>query len=125
MTIGASNVTLSIKNASLSFGKFYSGTNKDDEISADTVDAIVITNGNNALVSSCGREDASAGTTGSFSLYDGMVKIGDYSWDCPWGSKTNTSTWAPANSTHYVTQVTGANLDSGALGNIAIQCVKI
>ncbi|OYY23501.1 MAG: hypothetical protein B7Y65_03535 [Azorhizobium sp. 35-67-15] len=42
-----------------------------------------------------GRENASSGTEGSFDLYDGEMNIGNYYWDCPWGRKTNTSTWTP------------------------------
>ncbi|MBF4285183.1 aegerolysin family protein, partial [Vibrio anguillarum] len=51
------------------------------------------------------------------------------SWDCPWGSKTNTSTWTPSGPqpplNKYITSQTGANLDSGALGTVIIQTTQI
>jgi hypothetical protein len=125
MTVGATGTTLSIKNAQLAWGKFYQYNDKDREVSSDDVNKIQIASGNVAVIASCGREDAASGTEGSFDLYDGEVNVGTYYWDCPWGSKTNTSTWTPSLNENYVTQVTGANLDSGALGNVTIKCVKI
>ncbi|MCJ1947052.1 aegerolysin family protein, partial [Pseudomonas aeruginosa] len=35
---------------------------------------------------SCGRENASSGTQGSFDCYDGNTKMGTFSWDDPWKS---------------------------------------
>lgn len=127
ITIDAIDVTLSVKHATYQWGKFYQIPNKDDEVSIETINEMVIPAGGSNVIAACGRENASSGTEGSFELYDGDTLIGEYYWDCPWGSKTNTSLWKPNDTVleQYVTQVTGANLDSGALGNLTIKCVKL
>ncbi len=51
------------------------------------------------------------------------VKIGTYSWDCPYLSPTNTSTWSPGDKT-FVVQQSGANLSSGALGTVTLDIAK-
>lgn len=122
-TLQPMGFTLSVKNAKLQWGKFYANGNKDQEISAADVDKITVNSGDSATIYTCGRSDAASGTQGSFDLYNGEVKIGTYSWDCPWGSKTNTSTWTP-DSTSYITQQTGGSLDGGALGSITIKVAK-
>ena len=125
ITIGATGTTLSIKNAQHAWGKFFNNPNKDAEISPDDINKITITSGNVGVIASCGREHDASGTEGSFDIYDGETHVGNYYWDCPWVLKSNQSTWTPSLSENYVTQVTGANLDSGALGNVTIRCVKI
>ncbi|WP_350940942.1 aegerolysin family protein [Vibrio metschnikovii] len=57
-------------------------------------------------------------------MYRDDTHVGNYYWDCPWGSKKNTSTWTNDNS-NFITQVTGGNLDSGAIGNVSIVSVYI
>lgn len=121
--ISSANSNVTIKNAVHEWGKFYTG-NKDNEVSPDKIDGVTIHSGDAYTISACGRENASSGTEGSFDLYDGSTHIGSYSWDCPWGSKTNYSTWHPAGSDNYIAQVTGGNLDSGALGNVNIKIAK-
>lgn len=115
--------TLSIKNATLKWGKFYQEGNKDTEIKADEINTITIPSGETRTISACGRESASSGTEGTFDIYDGTTKVGTYSWDCPYISKTNTSTWQ-STSDKYIVQCTGGSLDSGALGSILIKVVK-
>uniref|UniRef100_UPI00188CE034 aegerolysin family protein n=1 Tax=Vibrio anguillarum TaxID=55601 RepID=UPI00188CE034 len=93
------------------------------------IDGHIIERGTSLSINACGRSDASSGTEGSFELYDGPTHVGTYSWDCPWGSKTNTSTWTPSGPqpplNKYITSQTGANLDSGALGTVIIQTTQI
>jgi hypothetical protein len=125
ITITSRGTTLSIRNATLKYGKFHQTGNKDAEISADDINKITIKSNSKAVINSCGREHSPSGTEGSFEIFDGEVKVGEYYWDCPWGSKKNTSIFTPSGSEDYVTQVTGGNLDSGALGNISIKCVKL
>ncbi len=129
ITIYPANFNATIKNAAHSWGKFYTNGNKDDEIQPSAIDGTVIPAGGSYTISACGREDAASGTEGSFDVYDGDTKVGTYSWDCPWGSKSNTSTWTPFGppppANKYTTQQSGANLDSGALGNVTLQSVKI
>lgn len=121
--VSAKLCDLTIKNVVQEWGKFYKGE-KDNEVDPKNINNTMIKNENSYVISACGRENSPSGTEGSFDLYDGETHIGSYLWDCPWGSKTNTSTWNSDNS-NYVTQVTGANLDSGALGNVNITVVKI
>jgi hypothetical protein len=122
--IRATSFTISVKNANLPWGKFYRLGNKDQEISTDDINKITITSGNSATICSCGRADASAGTEGSFDLYDGDTKVGTYRWDCPWGSKTNSFGWDTVDDDKYTTEATGGNTDSGSIGNVTIKCVK-
>lgn len=134
--IYATNFNVTIKNVAHSWGKFYdskqigvAGGSKDNEYQPSDIEGKVVAAGMSFAINACGREDASSGTEGSFDLYDGTTFVGTYTWDCPWGSKSNSSTWSaagpqpPLNS--YVTQQSGANLDSGALGTVVIQTTKI
>jgi len=122
ITIRPANCKLTIKNVVHQWGKFYSGS-KDKEVDPSSINGTQIDAGDAYAISACGREDSASGTEGSFDLYDGNAHVGTYSWDCPWGSKTNSSTWSPAQD-NYVAQITGANLDSGALGNVEIKVAK-
>lgn len=124
VNISITAFTATIKNAVHPDGKFYESGNKDKEIQPSAIDNQSISAGNNSTINACGRSDAAVGTDGSFDIYDGNTLVGSYSWSCPWGSKANTSTWSPHND-NYVGQQTGANLDSGALGNISLKIVKI
>ncbi|CAJ0552499.1 Ff.00g005770.m01.CDS01 [Fusarium sp. VM40] len=114
---------ISVKNVNLNWGKFFKYNNKDDEISTDEIKKIVIATNKSAGIASCGRSDASSGTEGSLDLYDGDVKICHIYWSCPWGSKTNTFTVNDVDD-NYIVQQTGANLDSGALGNVTVKVAK-
>ncbi len=126
---------MTIKNVAHSWGKFYDsnqigipGGNKDNEYDPSAIEGKVIKAGQSFAINACGREEASSGTEGTFDIYDGQTYVGTYTWDCTWGSKTNSSTWSPAGSQqakNYITQQSGANLDSGALGTVTIQTVKI
>nr|MBT2979859.1 aegerolysin family protein [Vibrio anguillarum] len=94
---------LTLKKGSHSWGKFYdskqigvAGGSKDNEYEPSAIDGHIIERGTSFSINACGRSDASSGTEGSFELYDGPTHVGTYSWDCPWGSKTNTSTWTPS-----------------------------
>lgn len=121
ITIEPKHYDITVKNVHCDWGKFYQGS-KDNEISAEDIDGKVVKEGEKFTIYSCGRSDSSSGTEGAFDIYDGETHVGNYYWSCPWGSKTNTSTWTNDNS-DYITQVTGANLDSGALGNVSLVSV--
>lgn len=136
ITIYALNFDVTLKNVGHSWGKFYdsnqvggAGGNKDNEYQPSAIEGHVIKAGNSFSINACGREDASSGTEGSIELYDGNTQVGTYSWDCPWGIKTNSSTWSPSGPqpplNNYLTSQNGANLDSGALGTVTIQTTKI
>ena len=124
-TVLAVNINVTIKNAGLSWGKFYKFDNKDHELSPDEVNGQVIeidTEGLN-VVSSCGRSDSASGTQGQFDLYDGETKVVTLSWDCPWGSKKNT--WSQSNqSRNYVVSVSGGSHDSGAIGVLTAEVIR-
>ncbi|KAL2148975.1 hypothetical protein VTH82DRAFT_1661 [Thermothelomyces myriococcoides] len=116
------NGTISVKNAGLSWGKFYQPPNKDAEIDAGTVNKITIAPKSSAEIGSCGREDASSGTEGQLDLYDGDTKICHVYWDCPWGSKNNTlqvSGVTPGGD--YFVNVGSWNPNSGAIGEVTLE----
>lgn len=129
--IRAMNFDVTIKDISVSWGKLYDsgrtgseGGDKDKEYSPEKIEGTVIKSGSPFAINACGRSDSASGTAGSFKLYDGDALVGTYSWDCPWGSKTNSSTWL-ASDPRYITQQSGANLDSGALGTVQLKTVKV
>jgi len=119
ITVKPANCSVVLKNLVHNWGKFYIGS-KDNEVPADRLENKVIRPGDAFTFGACGRENASSGTEGSFDVYDDARHVGTYYWDCPWGSKTNTSTWTPG-SDAFIGQQTGANLNSGALGNVLIK----
>jgi hypothetical protein len=129
ITITPANVDVKLKNVAHSWGKFYKTGDKDTEIPVSDIEGTVIAQGSSFTVNACGREDAASGTEGTMDLFDGDTKIGTYTWDCPWGTKSNSSTWSSSGPqpphNKYVVQQSGANLDSGALGNVTIQVVKL
>lgn len=127
ITLQPLNFALSLANVQLKWGKFHEYGNKDKEISINQIKNIIVRPGERAIISSCGREHDPSGTEGSFDImnYDLKVKVGNYYWDCPWGSKKNTSTWSPNLQVNYLTEVAGANLDSGALGNVTIKSLNL
>ncbi len=129
ITIYPTNFTVTIKNIAHSWGKFYKNGNKDDEIQPSDIEGVNIEGGSSYMIEACGRSDSASGTEGTFDLYDGATKIGTYSWDCPWGSKTNSSDWSPSGPqpplNNYTTQQSGANLHSGALGNVVLQTTRL
>eukprot|EP00244_Chara_vulgaris_P006764 TRINITY_DN25506_c0_g1_i1.p1 TRINITY_DN25506_c0_g1~~TRINITY_DN25506_c0_g1_i1.p1 ORF type:complete len:133 (-),score=18.91 TRINITY_DN25506_c0_g1_i1:116-514(-) len=123
ITIRSNGLVVSIKNLNAKFGKFHAVGNKDAEISADDVMVNTTAGGEHIVISSCGRSDSPSGTEGSFDLYEGAAKIGSIYWNCPWGTKGNDFKY-DQNSSIYVVQHTGANYDSGAIGNVEIKVVK-
>ena len=122
LTITSEGTTFSIKNANLKQGKFHETGNKDHEISDEEINNITIESGQSAVINSCGHSESQDGTEGSFDIFDGEVKVGEYYWYCPWGSNTNDSRWTQSHD-HYLIEVCGVNLHSAALGNISIRCV--
>ncbi len=117
-----------IKGLSADWGKFYTDGDKSVEKSVDDIEGTIVSAGSSYTIYACGRADSASGTEGTFEIWhdakpddegDGVV-IGEYYWECPWGSKTNTSTWTPKNE-DYITQESGANLSGGALGNIGLR----
>lgn len=123
--ISAKNVNLTIKETTLNWGKFYACPDKDQEVSIETINGTLITENTSATICACGRSDAASGTEGSIKIYDGDILVGTYYWDCPWGSKTNTSRWTSSGNDNYITELQPGNLDSGAIGNAVIRCVKL
>ena len=136
ITIYATNFDVTLVNVAHSWGKFYdsdrigyAGGNKDNEYPPKAIEGIVIKANSSFSINACGREDAPSGTEGSFELYDRDILVGTYSWNCPWGSKKNSSTWSPSGPEQqqdtYMTVQSGANLDSGALGTVNIRTIKV
>lgn len=112
--------TVGIRNATLQWGKFYRYTNKDDEISTEEVSSMNVQAGSPQWIASCGRENASSGTQGSFDCYDGNTKMGTFSWDDPWKSgATNTWSFTPA-SADYAGITSGGNATGTDIGEVTL-----
>lgn len=116
----------------LSWGKFYKYDNKDDEIA--NVKGIKFQDGRvyNTVICSCGRSDSASGTEGSFYIcIDGKdpsdpdYKVCKISWDCPWGSKTNTWGASDYDSDKYVVSVSGGSTYGGAIGMLSVVVADI
>ncbi|WP_055324369.1 aegerolysin family protein [Pseudomonas aeruginosa] len=112
--------TVGIRNATLQWGKFYRYTNKDDEISTEEVSSMNVQAGSPQWIASCGRENASSGTQGSFDCYDGNTKMGTFRWDDPWKSgATNTWGFTPA-SADYAGITSGGNATGTDIGEVTL-----
>ncbi|KAF8726099.1 hypothetical protein AX14_008081 [Amanita brunnescens Koide BX004] len=113
-----------IKNVRIHWGKFYKEGDKNIEVSVHAIENTRILPGQEFRISSCGRENATSGTEGEFDIFeDGSDKIRHFYWDCPWGKKGNT--WRVSESNRkWVVDTWGANIDSGALGNITVDLFK-
>jgi Aegerolysin len=77
------------------------------------------------VISTCGRANASSGTKGSYDLVDKSTSkvIRQVYWNCPWGTKTNLFT-LEGNNKDWITEHQGANISSGALGNVTVTVFK-
>ncbi|KAI0267249.1 Aegerolysin-domain-containing protein [Russula aff. rugulosa BPL654] len=101
----SSSKTIVIKNVSLHWGKFYRDGDKDAEIPTSDIENHKINPGDEFEINSCGRSDAASGTECDFDIYeDGGPKVQDNS--------------------KWIVESEGANLDSGALGNIKVELYK-
>ncbi|RDA89340.1 hypothetical protein CP532_6261 [Ophiocordyceps camponoti-leonardi (nom. inval.)] len=85
------NRDIQVQNAAVSYGKFWAGDDKDNELPVSEVNKIIVAPGTTEQVQSCGRSSALSGTTGSFELVDlsNGLEIANISWNCPWGSTGN------------------------------------
>lgn len=101
-----------IKNAKLKWGKFHELGNKDKEVKIDEINGKVLdynTTDKERIISTCGRSDAASGTEGTFEIYlydeitkKEVTKLSEVTWDCPWGSKTNTFDCSNENNNYMV-----------------------
>ncbi len=123
-----------VNNATLSWGKFYKYDNKDEEVDSSQINGIQFTSGKfypNAI-SACGRSDAASGTEGSFDIYIDGSDVTDknnlickLSWDCPWGSKTNTWGASGYDVEKYIVGIIGGSSYGGAIGNLTVTIADI
>ncbi|KAH7889195.1 Asp-hemolysin [Phlebopus sp. FC_14] len=111
--------SIKVQDAQLDWGKFYNGDDKSDELKASEINSIVIAPSQSRTVSASGRANASSGTEGSFSLYEGSTKICKVYWNCPWGKKDNDFEVSTDSARHTVT-VGDWNKNSGAIGNVNV-----
>ncbi|KAF9497705.1 erylysin A [Pleurotus eryngii] len=123
--VGQQNVK--IKNLNASWGKLYADGDKDTEVPASKYEGMVIAPDDQVQINACGREDAAEGTTGTFDLVDpndSDKQVRHFAWDCPWGTKANSWVVGGSNS-KWMIEYTGQNLDSGALGTITVNTLRI
>ncbi|KAI0675621.1 aegerolysin type hemolysin [Trametes maxima] len=107
------------------WGKLHEVGNKEIEVDPNTVNNKVLRPGQSLQFASCGRAHSSSGTTGRFSLVDvrNGSEIRHFYWDCPWGRPGNEWQITGKNK-GFVVESQGANLESGALGNIIVEVVS-
>ncbi|KAH7919333.1 putative Asp-hemolysin precursor [Leucogyrophana mollusca] len=107
-----------VRNAHLSWGKFYKNGSKTWEVSPEEVSQFVILPASEHSISSCGRGNSPSGTEGTIDLYDDTTKVATLYWNCPWGP-TNNFEVRDVNQGYIVTNGRWNETDD-ALGNIAI-----
>lgn len=117
------NGDFEIKGAHLDWGKFHEPGDKNKEIYASQINGTIIKDEDSYTIASCGRENASSGTEGRFSLYDGDTEVFQYYWDCPW-SGSNSDRLDVKDKEKYAVNKKGGGSTSGASGNIFITVVK-
>lgn len=123
--IWAENCSLIVHNASLEWGKFYRRGCKDDELGANDINRITIKSGSSAYVCSCGRENASSGTVGSFDIVedsDEKTLITHVRWECPW-SGNNSRSHEKDNQGYGITMIGGESKDH-AIGDVDLVIFK-
>jgi hypothetical protein len=123
ITVFVVNGDFEIKGAHLDWGKFHDPGNKNKEIYASQINGTIIKDEDSYTIASCGRENASSGTEGRFSLYDGDTEVFKYYWDCPW-SGSNSDRLDVKDKEKYAVNKKGGGSTSGASGNIFITVVK-
>ncbi|MDG4596773.1 MAG: aegerolysin family protein [Candidatus Contendobacter sp.] len=120
--------------ANLIWGKFYKYDDKDSEIDIAAVNNIKFENNNtySNIIASCGRSDAASGTEGSFYIcIDGKApddpdyKVCKISWDCPWGTKTNTFAASDFDPDKYVVSIIGGSTYGGSIGMLTVVVADI
>ncbi len=98
---------------------------KDKEVKPSYFENTTINPNGSLTIAGCGRSNAASGTEGGFDIVDpsrGDGIIRTVHWDCPWGKKKNK--WSVSGSlSGWEVDDKGANMDSGALGNITIETV--
>lgn len=117
-------VAVVIKNTQIKWGKFYDGANGDKDKSVGSPNGTTIQAGGKFTFYSCGREDSASGTEGSIDIYTEKddKKIGMYVWDCPWSGKNSSNFYSEGGK--YEVALSGANINSGALGNITLSILE-
>ena len=130
-TIKAVGFSGVIDFSSLVWGKFYQWDDKDNEVSVNGIQFDAGKSYPN-LVSSCGRSDSASGTQGYFYICqsgkqptDPDYKVCKLSWDCPWGSKTNSWGASDYDSDAYVVGISGGSTFGGAIGTLTVVVAKI
>lgn len=123
INVQAEGLTVSVRAAGLTTGKFYKNGNKDSEMSVNEVNALDIASGKQGTIAACGSSNAWAGTEGGFNLYDGSTKIARFQWNCPWDNTDNYYDLFEK-AAGYNLSYSGGNRSNGAIGNVTIVCIK-
>lgn len=120
--INNSTTNLVLQNGNLSWGQWYDGNDKDNEVSFPNGKVLQSKEGQ-TTVSSCGRSNSPSGTTGSFGVFNEEgTEVCEVTWDCPWGSKTN-EYYVKTLSNHYIVSTDTSNLDGRAIGDRTVTIV--
>jgi len=122
ITIKPVNFDATLQRFKTKHGKFYDGS-KDNEVTAEQLEGMVIKGGMTRVISACGRDGDGNGTTGHFEVFDGDVPVGGYHWSSPFLHTGNVSEFAQVSDDYFVS-ASGGNFENGALGNVLIEIAK-
>lgn len=103
-------------------GKFWKGVSKDNEMTAEEVDQIVVAPSSHQYIQSCGRSGSTSVTQGCFDIYNRDATICRVSWNCPWGSKANKfkADLGKDAGTLYHLEVGPWSADAGSIGTVEL-----
>jgi hypothetical protein len=110
-----------VGGATLAWGKFYQRPNKDQEIGAGDIDGQVVNPGKGFFVCACGRENASSGTEGSVTIYDGDTQVGVIHWDNPWLAGSTNRVWVEGKNDDYAVEIGPYDSKNASIGYVKVE----
>ncbi|KAI9647791.1 hypothetical protein NHQ30_004179 [Ciborinia camelliae] len=119
-----STAPIKIQGATLKHGKFHDNGNKDNEISSEEINRIIVPPNSAIDISSCGRSNALYGTEGSISLYEGETKICKLYWSDPYRGDNDFQPQDYIIGGTYAVVVGPWNRSGGSLGTVTVEILK-
>jgi hypothetical protein len=111
-----------VKNGQVSYGKFHSNGNPDNEITWDN--KTIKYEGNLAVCWACGRSFSVYGCTGFFEIWTEdvpTIKVCTFSWSIPFRSKVNSFKVGDDTNENWVVGIIGGNRWGGAVGHVTLK----
>ncbi|OJD30375.1 hemolysin [Diplodia corticola] len=118
------DTTITVKNAIVTTGQFYSSGNQSEEVSADDISSMTISANSTGHVNACGLDGQMDGTEGQFDLYAGNTKLRTVSWNNGPGGKHNNVEASHETQQEFFCDVMEPDGQWSALGNVQIEIEK-